>query len=106
MPQNCEEESPSYPYQASDEKRIKLNKIIPENPNQPYDIREVINEAIDARILFWKCIKILLKILLLVLHALPEKALALLPISHASCRCIGYSCINKSSTLCSLLRLL
>lgn len=47
VPQNCEEESPSYPYEAADEKRIKLNNIIPENHNQPYDMREIINETID-----------------------------------------------------------
>ncbi len=48
MPQNCEEESPSYPYEAGNEKRTKLNSVIPENQNQPYDIRDVINEVIDA----------------------------------------------------------
>ena len=49
MPQNCEEESPKIPYESSgSEKRPELNKIIPENPNQPYDIREVINGTIDA----------------------------------------------------------
>jgi propionyl-CoA carboxylase beta chain len=47
IPQNCEEESPSYPYTPADEKRKKLNNIIPENQNQPYDIREVIHEVID-----------------------------------------------------------
>jgi propionyl-CoA carboxylase beta chain len=47
MPQNCEEESPAYPYEPSDEKRKKLNTIIPDNQNQPYDIREVIHEVID-----------------------------------------------------------
>jgi propionyl-CoA carboxylase beta chain len=47
MPQNCEEEAPALPYETSNEKRDKLNKIIPENPNQPYDIREVISEVID-----------------------------------------------------------
>jgi len=47
MPQNCEEESPVYPYEAANEIRPKLNGIIPDNPNQPYDIREVINEVID-----------------------------------------------------------
>jgi propionyl-CoA carboxylase beta chain len=47
MPQNCEEESPSYSYEQSDELRSKLNGIIPENQNQPYDIREVIQEVID-----------------------------------------------------------
>ncbi len=48
MPQNCEEESPSQPYEASDEKRSALNSIVPENPNQPYDIREVIMNVIDS----------------------------------------------------------
>ncbi len=47
LPQNCEEESPRYPYEKSDETRIDLNEIIPQNPNQPYDIKEVINQLID-----------------------------------------------------------
>jgi len=47
IPQNCEEEPLRLPYEASNEKRDKLNSIIPENPNQPYDIREVISEVID-----------------------------------------------------------
>lgn len=47
MPQNCEEDAPVYPYEASDEIRNKLNDIIPENPNQPYDIKEVIEEVVD-----------------------------------------------------------
>jgi propionyl-CoA carboxylase beta chain len=48
IPQNCEEESPVYPYAPSDEKRKKLNSIIPENQNHPYDIREIINQVIDT----------------------------------------------------------
>ena len=48
IPQNCEDESPAYPYEAADEKRLKLNNIIPENQNQPYDMREIINETIDS----------------------------------------------------------
>lgn len=49
MPQNCEDDAPSIPYEASaNEKRPELNNIIPENPNQPYDIREVINGVIDS----------------------------------------------------------
>ncbi len=47
LPQNCEEESPRYPYEKTDETRIDLNSIIPDNPNQPYDIKEVINELVD-----------------------------------------------------------
>ncbi len=47
MPQNCEETAPTLAYESRDEKRIKLNSIIPENSLQPYDIREVIEEVID-----------------------------------------------------------
>lgn len=48
MPQNCEEEAPVYPYDASDETRAALNTIIPDNPNQPYDMKEVIDALVDA----------------------------------------------------------
>jgi propionyl-CoA carboxylase beta chain len=49
MPQNCEENAPSLPYDfKGSEKREKLNTIIPKNSNQPYDIREVINGVIDS----------------------------------------------------------
>ena len=47
MPQNCEERAPCLFYESADEVRLKLNEVIPENANQPYDIREVINEIID-----------------------------------------------------------
>ncbi len=48
MPQNCEETAPMLAYEEANEKRPALNSIIPANPNQPYDIREVISEVIDA----------------------------------------------------------
>jgi propionyl-CoA carboxylase beta chain len=48
MPQNCEEDAPVYPYEITNETRVKLNGIIPANPNQPYDIKEVIEELADA----------------------------------------------------------
>lgn len=48
MPQNCEEDAPVYPYEPGDELRSKLNTIIPDNPNQPYDIKEVIEEVVDT----------------------------------------------------------
>ncbi len=47
IPQNCEEKTPLIPYQIGDEKRTALNSIIPENPNQPYDIRDVIEVLAD-----------------------------------------------------------
>jgi propionyl-CoA carboxylase beta chain len=48
MPQNCEEDAPMYSYEPSDETRAKLNSIVPGNPNQPYDIKEVIEEVTDV----------------------------------------------------------
>ncbi|MFN3528457.1 MAG: acyl-CoA carboxylase subunit beta [Bacteroidia bacterium] len=48
MPQNCEEIAPVYAYEAAEELRPKLASIVPDNPNQPYDMREVIEELMDA----------------------------------------------------------
>jgi propionyl-CoA carboxylase beta chain len=44
---NCEEEAPVHAYTPSDETRPVLDTIIPDNPNQPYDIRQVMNAVID-----------------------------------------------------------
>jgi len=48
VPQNCEEQAPVLPYDLTDESRKKLNSILPSNANQPYDIREIIEEIIDT----------------------------------------------------------
>jgi propionyl-CoA carboxylase beta chain len=47
MPQNCEDPAPVYPYDLGDESRPNLDTLIPENPNHPYDMREVIVELCD-----------------------------------------------------------
>lgn len=47
LPQNCEEESPKYHYEPTDETREELNSIIPDNPNQPYDMKDVIKSLVD-----------------------------------------------------------
>lgn len=47
VPQNCETLPPSVPYTGGNELRMNLDSIIPENANQPYDIKEVINGVID-----------------------------------------------------------
>ncbi|MDP1725722.1 MAG: acyl-CoA carboxylase subunit beta [Bacteroidota bacterium] len=52
VPQNCEEKVPSFVYESSDETRPALTDIIPENANQPYDIRDVITEVADAESFF------------------------------------------------------
>ncbi|WP_026994648.1 acyl-CoA carboxylase subunit beta [Flectobacillus major] len=48
VPQNCEDSAPALPYETGDEVRLDLDKIIPENPNQPYDIKEVIEHIADS----------------------------------------------------------
>jgi propionyl-CoA carboxylase beta chain len=47
MPQNCEDPAPRLDYETGDESRPGLNSIIPENSNQPYDMKEVIKECMD-----------------------------------------------------------
>ncbi len=47
MPQNCEEQAPALAYEAGDESRPALNQLMPENANQPYDVREAIEQIID-----------------------------------------------------------
>lgn len=47
VPQNCEDQAPSIAYTPGNESRPKLNAIIPPNPNQPYDMREVISGVVD-----------------------------------------------------------
>lgn len=48
IPQNCEETALPTEYNTeTDELRPMLNTIIPDNANQPYDIREVINNVAD-----------------------------------------------------------
>lgn len=45
IPQNCEDSVPfAEPRPAAS---AKLNEIVPANPNQPYDIREVVNGIVD-----------------------------------------------------------
>ena len=48
MPQNCEENAPSVPYQSTGDEKVKeLHNIVPDNPNQPYDMRDVIEPLVD-----------------------------------------------------------
>jgi propionyl-CoA carboxylase beta chain len=47
MPQNCEDVAPKYPYELGDEFRPELDNIIPDSPNQPYDMRAVIKGVCD-----------------------------------------------------------
>ncbi|MBS9524062.1 acyl-CoA carboxylase subunit beta [Litoribacter alkaliphilus] len=48
VPQNCEDTAPVFPYEMKeDESRKVLDEVIPENPNHPYDMREVIEGTVD-----------------------------------------------------------
>ncbi len=48
MPQNCEEDAPLMEYNAQEnESKFDLDEIVPENPNQPYDMREVVHGIVD-----------------------------------------------------------
>ena len=47
MPQNCEEITPWVDYSSGDELRLELEDILPDNPNHPYDIKEVIAGIVD-----------------------------------------------------------
>jgi propionyl-CoA carboxylase beta chain len=47
LPQNNQETAPKLSYELNDELREKLNTIIPDSANKPYDMHEVIESLID-----------------------------------------------------------
>ncbi|WP_456375935.1 acyl-CoA carboxylase subunit beta [Lutibacter sp.] len=52
IPQNNRETTKKLPYKIGDELRMKLETIIPENTNKPYDMNEVIKGIIDKNSFF------------------------------------------------------
>lgn len=53
LPQNCEDRAPNYPYHSEQtEINEKLKNILPQNPNQPYDMRDVIEAVADENSFF------------------------------------------------------
>lgn len=53
IPQNCEDNAPKFDYEyGQNEIRPHLDTLLPENPNQPYDMREVIDGIIDEGTFF------------------------------------------------------
>ena len=48
LPQNNQEKAPSLPYELGEELREELKNIVPDNPNKPYDMHEVIDGIIDS----------------------------------------------------------
>lgn len=48
IPQNCEEKPPRAEAKAPDKSKAeKLDEIVPDNPNKPYDIKDVIGGIVD-----------------------------------------------------------
>ncbi|MEO0775334.1 MAG: acyl-CoA carboxylase subunit beta [Bacteroidota bacterium] len=52
LPQNCEDRPAPLPFEAGTELRESLMDIIPDNVNQPYDMREVIAGIVDEESFF------------------------------------------------------
>ncbi len=48
LPQNCEESPAKLPYEVGEEVREQLTAIIPDDPQQPYDMRDVIEGIVDS----------------------------------------------------------
>jgi len=47
IPQNCDEEPPELEYDEPEKEILELNSIIPDNPNQPYDMKDIIKLIVD-----------------------------------------------------------
>ena len=47
IPQSCDEKTPDLAYVMNDELREDIGAIIPESPNQPYNIKDIINQLVD-----------------------------------------------------------
>ena len=52
IPQNCEEQPADIPYELEYEIRESLESIVPDNANQPYDMRDVIKGIVDDETFF------------------------------------------------------
>ena len=52
IPSNCEDSPPKLPYQSKNEERQSLDTLLPDNPNQAYDIKEVLSEVLDEKSFF------------------------------------------------------
>lgn len=47
LPQNCEEQAPKVDFALGDELREDLAGLMPDNPQQPYDMREIVSGIVD-----------------------------------------------------------
>ncbi|MEO0508036.1 MAG: acyl-CoA carboxylase subunit beta [Bacteroidota bacterium] len=48
LPQNCEDITPSMSFDLGTEERLDLETVVPENANQPYDIKKVVDGILDT----------------------------------------------------------
>ncbi|MEL6976501.1 MAG: acyl-CoA carboxylase subunit beta [Bacteroidota bacterium] len=48
LPQNCEDTTPELAFELGTEERLELENIVPENANQPYDIKRVVEGILDG----------------------------------------------------------
>lgn len=47
IPQNCDEQPPVFEYDENEKDLPELLSIVPENPNQPYDMKDIIKLVLD-----------------------------------------------------------
>lgn len=52
IPQNCDEEPPIFKYEENEREIVELRDIIPDNPNLPYDMKEIIRLVLDGNEFF------------------------------------------------------
>ncbi len=52
IPQNCEDQPPQVDHNPTSDARPELDSIVPANPNQPYDMKEVIESICDSSSFF------------------------------------------------------
>lgn len=52
LPQNCEEQTPTIPFEFGEERREHLRDLVPYNANHPYDIKAVVEGIVDEDTFF------------------------------------------------------
>ena len=106
IPSNKPEDPPRLkPTDSPDRADIKLNTVVPEASNQPYDIREVINAVVDDEY-FLKCNNITRQTFASVSRAWTGVRWASLLLTCFSRRRARYRRFSEGGAFCTLLRLL
>jgi propionyl-CoA carboxylase beta chain len=106
IPQNCEDDAPVTANYEQQSTANNLNSIIPDNPNQPYDIRDVIINVIDTDS-FFEVHKNFAENIVVGFARLGGRSTGI--IANQPAHLAGgarYSCLHQGGTLRALLRLL